>query len=145
MSYLWFRPLEWQCNSSLQRQQLKSYRRIEGSGEWGSAPNIRVNDKISLRTLPLTFTFRIGAEGTDREEFPVSRAEVHIEFNFLIRDFDDLWERSGGRIPQRIYFEVEALPDDGIIWDNFNYTKDPNNFFIANYGFENIAPVNSDR
>ena len=55
-----------------------------GSGEWGSAPNIRVNDKISLRTLPLTFTFRIGAEGTDREEFPVSRAEVHIEFNFLV-------------------------------------------------------------
>ena len=156
MSYLWFRPLEWQCNTSLQRQQLESYRRIEGSGKWGSAPDIRVNDKIWLSTLPLTFTFTIGVEGTDRffgrlryisphKEFPVGSAEVHIEFNVLVRDFDDLWERSGGRIPQRIHFEVEGLPDDGLIWDNFDYTKDPNTFFIANYGFENIAPVNGDR
>jgi hypothetical protein len=51
-----------------------------------------------------------------------------------------LWVRSGDRIPQRIYFEVEGLPDDSLIWDNFDYTKDPNTFFIANYGFENIAP-----
>ena len=95
-------------------------------------------------------------EGTDRffgrfsyisprKEIPISSADVHIEFNVLVRDFDDLWVRSGDRIPQRIYFEVEGLPDDGLIWDNFDYTKDPNTFFIANYGFENIAPVNGDR
>ena len=120
MSYLWFRPLEWRCNSSLQRQQLKPYRLIRGSGEWGSAPNIRVNDKISLRTLPLTFTFRIGAEGTDRffgrleyispsKESPFEVAPgVDIGFNVTLQDFDDLWVRSGDRIPQRIYFEVEG-------------------------------------
>ena len=32
------------------------------------------------------------------------------------------------------------MPDDGLIWDNFDYTKDLNTFFIVNYGFENIAP-----
>ena len=142
VSFLWFRPLEWQCKSSLQRQQLESHRRIDGSGEWGSAPNIRVNDKISLRTLPLTFTFTIGVEGTDRffgrlqyisPGGPVTRAEIHIVFSLLVQDFDDLWIRSSDRIPQRIHFEVEGLPDD------------PNTFLIANYGFENIAPVNGDR
>jgi len=150
VSDLWFRPLEWRCSSSLQRRQLESHRRIDGSGEWGSAPNVRVDDKISLRTLPLTFTFRIGAEGTDRffgslryssriGEVPLSRAEVHIDLNLLVRDFDDLWERSGDRIPQRIYFEVEGLPDDGLIWDNLDYTQDPNTFFIVNYVFQNVA------
>ena len=148
--HLWFRPLKWRCRSSLKRQQLQAYRQIEGSGEWGAAPNIRVNDKFLLGTLPLTFTFRIGAEGTDRffgalvyfsprEEFPVHSAEVHIELNMTVQDFDDLWVRSGGRIPQQIYFDVEGLPDDGLIWDNFDYTKDPNSFFIVSYGFENIA------
>jgi hypothetical protein len=156
VSSLWFRPLEWQCKSGMQRRQLESHRRIDGSGEWGSAPNIRVNDEISLRTLPLTFTFTAGVEGTDRffgslqyispsEEFPVTRAEVHIRFAITVQDFDDLWVRSSGRPPQRIYFEIEGLPDDGLIWDNFDYTKDPNAFFIANYGFENIALVNGDR
>ena len=38
----------------------------------------------------------------------------------------------------------EGLPADGLIWDNFDYTKDPNTFFVANYGFENIAPANGD-
>jgi hypothetical protein len=35
VSYLWFRPLEWRCNSGLQRQQLESYRLSHGRPERG--------------------------------------------------------------------------------------------------------------
>lgn len=67
---------------------------------------------------PNVFSIQIGAANADkfgrvqyspRSEDLNQDADLHVELNIAKEDFDDLWTRDLGRVPQQFFFEVVLM------------------------------------
>jgi hypothetical protein len=103
---------------------------IAGTGIWIAPGHARINENVWLSELPLAFTIRahtpaseIGAEGRigwlrydppwEADELGGKQdAQLCVVLVVAREQFADLWERGPGRIPQRIFVEVEGFRDE---------------------------------
>jgi hypothetical protein len=122
--YASFSPIDWRCHlfSCGDRQ-------IAGNALWIAPGRARINENMWLTELLLAFTIRahtpaseIGAEGRIgwlRYTPPWEAAELGVKDDAQLcvvlvvtrEQFADLWERGPGRVPQRIFLEVEGFRD----------------------------------
>jgi hypothetical protein len=123
--YAAFSPIDWRCHLFSGDD-----REIAGKALWITTGHARINENVRLTQLPLTFTIRahtpasqVGAEGRVgwlRYDPPWEADELNVKHDAQLcvvlvvtrEQFADLWERGPGRVPQRIFVEIEGFRDE---------------------------------
>jgi hypothetical protein len=121
--YATFSLIDWRCHLLS-----GSDREISGEALWIAPGHARINEDVSLTELPLTFTIRAhtpasqvsteGRVGWLRYDPPWEAdhlkhsAQLCVVLVVAREEFSDLWERGPGRVPQRIFAEIEGFKDE---------------------------------